>query len=68
MTPAARAIEIDAARPWARAGRARGVSPPLPLLAAALFASAVVLSPIGSPSLGAARNLGSARNSSNILI
>ena len=44
MTPAARAIEIDAARPRARAGRARGVSPPL--LAAALFASAVVLSPI----------------------
>jgi iron(III) transport system permease protein len=46
MTPVAGAIEIDSARPRARAGRARGASPPLPLAAAALFASALVLSPI----------------------
>jgi iron(III) transport system permease protein len=46
MTPIAGAIEIDPARPRTHADRARGVSPPFPLVAAALFASAMVLSPI----------------------
>jgi iron(III) transport system permease protein len=45
MTPVVGAIEIDSARPR-RARRARVVSPPLPLVAAALFASALVLAPI----------------------
>ena len=46
MTWAAGAIEINSARPRTRAARARGTSPPLPLVAAALFATALVLSPI----------------------
>jgi iron(III) transport system permease protein len=46
MTWAAGAIEIGSARPRARAARARGTPPPLPLVAAALFATALVLSPI----------------------
>jgi iron(III) transport system permease protein len=46
MTPVAGAIEIDSARPRMRASRARGASPPLPLIAAAAFVSALVLSPI----------------------
>ncbi len=46
MTQAAGAIDIDSRRPRTRAGRARGASPPLPLVAAALFATALVLSPI----------------------
>jgi iron(III) transport system permease protein len=46
MTPAAGAIEIDRLRPRTRTRRARGASPPLPLVAASLFASALVLSPI----------------------
>ncbi|MBV8896166.1 MAG: iron ABC transporter permease, partial [Acidobacteriaceae bacterium] len=46
MTPIVGAIEIDSARPRTRARRVRRVSPPLPLLAAALFASALVLAPI----------------------
>ena len=45
MTQAADAIEINPARPRTRARRAQVTSPPLPLVAAALFAAALVLSP-----------------------